>query len=366
MHGFPDFPKQREMPIFIPLLAAAAFCCAATAALAHQAATTPATQAALVPGERIAIEALLGALAEKTGIIIVKSDSIPGDVVITRELPDDPQKAIDALNEMLAPAGYKGVPSLAGSNGTPSKSHRIVVRIQSTGEARTQELQTGPVTFGSDPRKIDISDRNRMVTHIAPVTHPNLLNNAKRAAADVSDVTITVTGTPETGMQLILTGPALSVKKSLENAIAVDPPPAQNQLVRSIRLRNLDAEGSAATVNTTYGVDAAGNQVLNAVADKRSNTLILSGTDIAVLQAMQMLERLDAVPSGPQKLPEVVPPQRLLPPPAKPPRPVTPGNMTQPRSPSALLDGTRPVAENASLTRVTAAPPVDASHPLPI
>src|SRR6185503_1710012 len=100
------------------------------------------------------------------------------DVVVTRELPDDPQKAIDAVNEMLAPAGYKGVPSVAGSAGAPSKSHRIVLRIQSTGEARTQELQTGPVTFGSDPRKIDISDRNRMVTHIAPVTHRNLLNNA--------------------------------------------------------------------------------------------------------------------------------------------------------------------------------------------
>ena len=45
-----------------------------------------------------------------------------------------------------------------------------------------------PVTSGTDATKIDVSNADRQVTHMLPVTHADFLDNLKRAAAQDKEV----------------------------------------------------------------------------------------------------------------------------------------------------------------------------------
>lgn len=318
--------------------------------------TAPAatSRTALRPGEQLPAEDLLAELAFRTGIIIVKADSLPGEVTITQDLPPEPEKAVSAVNEMLAPLGYRAI------HVKNTTSAHLVLRILSFADARKEELQTGPVTMGNDPRKIDIAQRDRMVTHILPMNNSEMLAAARNAAAEQKDVEVTAAGNRRDGYRIILTGPALSVRRAVETVVAIDPPPAAAPgMFRSIQLTHLDAEGSAAVLNGPYGRDSNGNQVIRAIADKRTNSLIISGPDLEVMQAIQLLQRMDvdALPKASPELPGVVPPPAQTIPPAPPPTPVIPGTRPGPPEPGARLDEIRPGAENSRFTLSLPAPP---------
>lgn len=353
----PPRPRLARGACLLVLLALAAPTRAtAPAAPPLPTATAATAPAPLRPGDTVAIEALLADLAFRTGILIVKADSIKGDVVVTEAFPEDPTKAVAILNEMLAPAGYRGI---AVKNST---STRLVLRILSDAEARREELLTGPVTLGDDPRKIDVRERDRMVTHILPLKHPDLLEPARRAAEQEKSVQLTVSGNAESGYRLILAGPAATVRRLAETVLALDPvQPADATIFRSIQLRNLDAEGSAAVLVKTYGQDAAGNPVITAIADKRTNTIILRGPDLQVFQAIQLLQRMDATAAPPpaSPLPAVPPPAPL--PPVPPPTPANPATRPGAAAPAPWLDEIASSPDNAPTSATpTASPPRDA------
>jgi hypothetical protein len=271
----------------------------------------------------VRIEELLAEFAERTGIIVAKADTIPGEVTVTSAIPADAEKGVAALNEMLAPAGYRAVHA---KNITSTK---LSVRILNDADARKEELQNGPVTLGGDPRTIDVRERNRMITHILPINNPELLEAVRRLAAESKDVAVTVAGTPREGYRLILAGPALAVRGIVERAVTIDPAPAAAvgpAMVRSIQLKRLEALGSAAVLNGQYGHDAQGKEVLRAVADPRTNSIIVSGQDVEVFRAIQMLQRLDADAASATEAP-VAPPAAVPAPGLVPPAPApTPAN----------------------------------------
>jgi hypothetical protein len=300
---------------------AAGTLCVVPCAAAGQGATMPAPRPAFAVGERVSAEDLLAEFAYRTGIIVVKTDTIPGEITVTQAIPENPEKAVAALNEMLGPLGFHAAHT---KNIT---STRLSVRILREADARKEELANGPVTLGNDPRKIDVSERGRMVTHILPVNNPELLETLRKTAGEQKDVTATVAGSSREGLRLILAGPALSVRGVVERAATLDPAPpppatAGPAMVRSIQLKQLEAQGSAAILNEQYGRDANGKEVLRALADPRTNSIVISGQELDVLRALQLLQRMDAELPAPQLPPVEVPAPRMQIPPSAP----TPAN----------------------------------------
>jgi len=293
----------------------------AEAGRAGPAATAPARFA---KGDSINV--LLGAIAARYGVIVVQAKPVDAQILSAGELPGTMDAAIDLAQQLLEQQGYGIIRKV-----TAKPNPHVLLRIVTAQEAKRALVEESPVTSGTDAQKIDVSEPGRQVTHLLPVSHAEVINNLQRAATQDKDVSADVLGTEAQGLTLVFTGPAEKVKKAVAAVAALDKGSDREVVVRTIQLKNQDAVAAANSLNGTYGGAKLGEGApFRAIAEPRTNTVVISGSAVEVVEALSLLARTDAAagPKVPGPRPEI--PDRLLrgsdtPPPTVIPERVTPG-----------------------------------------
>ena len=246
------------------------------------AAAAPASQPILQAGD--SVSTLLNAMSARFSVIVVMREPVKALLVKSAPLPDKLDEAMALAQETLEPQGY-GIIRTVSSAPDP----HIVLRIAPLKEAKQAALEQGPVTAGADPAAIDVTNPDQPVTHLLPIHHAELLDALHRSAAQDKDVTVSQLGTAATGFTFIVQGPAAKVKKAVQAVVAVDRAVDDKPIARMITLRHLNATESANTLNQSFAPGSG----LTAVADRRTNSVIVTGPEPLVIQAMMTLGSMD-------------------------------------------------------------------------
>ncbi len=215
------------------------------------------------------------AMALRFGVAIVQPGPIKAFIVKPFDLPSKLEEAIALGQAALAPQGLTLRQTVS--------DNIIVLSVMTTEQARQADLQESPVSSGLELEKIDISRPDRIVTHLLPVSHPETAAALQRIAVQTKDVKADIAGTPETGITLILTGPAKGVQEAATNILKIDTPDTTKTVARTLQLHNINAEELATSLNATF-VHQEGS--LKAVADRRTNSIVITGPEDKVLDAM--------------------------------------------------------------------------------
>ena len=145
----------------------------------------------------------------------------------------------------------------------------IILTVITTEEAHQADVQNSPVSSGINLEVIDISKPDRLVTHLLPVSHIDMVTTLQHMATQNKGVEATVAGSADTGMTLILTGPAKGVQDAAASIVKADKPDSSKTVTKTIQLRGANAESIAASLNSTF---ASQNAPAKAVADRRTNS----------------------------------------------------------------------------------------------
>ncbi|HVT82753.1 MAG TPA: secretin N-terminal domain-containing protein [Phycisphaerae bacterium] len=215
------------------------------------------------------------ALALRFGVAVVQPKPAKAFIIKAFDLPNKLEDAVALGQAALAPQGLTLHKSVSGN--------MIVLTVITTEEARQADMQSSPVSSGINLEAIDISKPDRFVTHLLPVSHVEMAPSLQRIARQNKGVEADVAGSAETGMTLILTGPAKAVQDAAAAIIKADKPDSSKIITKTVQLRGGNAEALAATLNSTF---ASQNTPVKAVADRRTNMLILTGPEDKVLDAL--------------------------------------------------------------------------------
>lgn len=266
---------------------------------------------------------MLNAMAFKFGVILVmpKTSAV---VLKDGEVPKTLEAAQEMVRESLEPQGW-GIEQTVTSKPDP----RVIWKVAPLKDVRTAEEQTGPVTSGPDAGAINVKDPAQPSTHLLTVNHADQLETLEKKAREDKSVEVDLVGSAKGGYTLIFRGPAMKVKQAVAAVAAMDKPTDTTPAVRQMKLTRLDAEAAAATINANYSAQGR----VRAVADKRTNTVIVSGPEDQVIDAMVALIGMDLGGRGGEGVPGAGdslggPPQGAgagAAQPAAPPRGATPG-----------------------------------------
>ena len=303
-------------------------------------ATTGATRSAETAGGGIKIEMAVRshyengdpmadfftALAVRFGVVVIQPDKL--DVYILRSF-DMPSKVGDALKiarDTLEPQGYSILQKVSDG--------RVIARILPTKEAKKIMLSDSPLSFGTQGEAIDTSDAARLVTHIYPITNADMIQGLRRSAAQDPDVTANIMEGGAIGASLMLTGPALKVQQAVETLAKLDKPPEGHLVARTVALQHLDAQSTADALNGVFAHDSSAP--MKAVADRRTNSIVVTGPEDRVVEVMVGLVTQDAKQG------------RVLPPPARiaPSQPTPAAPDPAPEGKPEVWNGPRPGARS--------------------
>jgi len=247
------------------------------------------TGAATAPASKWAVGQPVGemmsAIAVKFGAILVmpKTSAV---VLKAGELPKTLEDAVGAARDNLEPQGLGLIESVTGK-----PDPRVVLRVTPLKEAKDAEEQVGPVTSGADASAISVKNPSQQVTHLMPVNHADMLETLEHKAREDPSVDVDVVNSAQGSQTLIFRGPAAKVKLAVTAVSALDKPEDLTPAVRQLKLSHLDAVGAAATLNADFG--RSGRSQLRAVADRRTNMVIISGPEDQVVDAMVTLVEMD-------------------------------------------------------------------------
>ena len=231
---------------------------------------------------------MMNPIALKFGAILVmpKTSAV---VLKAGELPKTLEEAVAAARDNLEPQGLGLIESV-----TSKPDPRVVLRVTPLKEAKDAEEQAGPVTSG-DPSAINAKDPTQEVTHLLTVNQRDQLETLEHKAREVPDVDVDVVNSADGGQTLIFRGAAAKVKEAATAVAAMDKPTDTTPAVRQLKLTHLDAEGAAARLNADFG---NGRSQIRAVADRRTNMVIVSGPENQVIDAMVTLVEMDLGTKG--------------------------------------------------------------------
>ena len=252
-------------------------------------AAAPASQGAAVPAGAIKIDTAIRthydngdplgdfftALSVRYGVVVLQPEGLEVYVLRSFDLPATVGDALTIARQTLEPQGYSLVQKVSDG--------RLIVRIVKTAEAKKIMLSESPLSFGTQGEAIDISDPTRLVTHVFPIAHADLAANLRRDAMEDPDVSAEVTGGGDVGANLILTGPALKVQRAVETLAKLDKPTEGPIVAHTLALQHLNAQTTADALNEVFSHDPA---PMKAVADRRTNSIVVTGPEDRVLEVM--------------------------------------------------------------------------------
>lgn len=248
-------------------------------------------------------------LSDAAGFIIVLETEVAGKVDVWSEQPVTVTEAVNLLNSILNKNGYAAI-----RNG---RTLTIVSRV----DAKTRDI---PVKIGSNPAEIPKNDE--MVTQIVPVRYANAVQMVK----DLQPLLPTYASLTanESGNALVLTDVQSDVRRMVQIVKALDTSISSISTVRVFPLRYADSKELAAEVKELFPTqNAAGNNGGNngmpmfpgfggrgrqnnqaasstseartaagrvtAVADERTNSLVVSAPDDAMPVIEQLVKEID-------------------------------------------------------------------------
>jgi type II secretory pathway component GspD/PulD (secretin) len=269
----------------------------------------------------VPLDMVLNYLSEAAGFIIVLETDVKGKVDAWSNQPLNKDEAVDLLNTVLNKNGYSAI-----RNGR-------TLRIVSQKEAKTKDL---PVKSGNKPE--DIPKTDQMITQVIPVMHASatqlvkdlqpLLPEYAQLSANESGNALVLTDVQssvhrmveivqalDTSIQNVLTIKVFPLKfadaKELANAVKelFAPPTTQNQGNNN---RNQFVNrfggggggfpgfgggggqgGRGGNAAAAGGAGGAPNARVLAVADERTNSLLVSAPEEAMEQIKQLVNEVD-------------------------------------------------------------------------
>jgi hypothetical protein len=278
------------------------------AAAPVKAASAPATRAAEVPTDQIKMETatrthfengeamgdFFTALAVRFGVMVIQPQSLEVYILHNFDLPAKLGDALAVARQTLEPQGDSLVQKISDG--------RLVIRIVPTAEAKKILQSESPLSFGTQGEAIDISDPTRLVTHVFPIAHADMADALRRQAKQDPDVSAEAMGDGAIGANLLLKGPAIKVQRAVETLAKLDKPTEGPLAARTMALQHLDAQTTADALNEVFSHDST---PMKAVADRRTNSIVVTGPEDRVLDVMVGLISQEAKQG------------RVLPPPAR-------------------------------------------------
>lgn len=179
------------------------------------------------------IETVLNYLSEAAGFIIVMETDVRGEINAWSNQPITTDDAVDLLDTLLADKGYAVV-----------RNNRIL-KIVDQDEAKKYNL---PVKKGSDPEQIPANDS--MVTQIIPVRYAD----ATQLVQDLepllpSDATLTAN---QSSNALVLTDRQASIKRMAEIIVALDTSISSISTIKVFPLQFADAKELAEVIGDIF------------------------------------------------------------------------------------------------------------------
>ncbi len=267
----------------------------------------------------VPLDMVLNYLSEAAGFIIVLETDVKGKVDAWSNQPLNKDEAVDLLNTVLNKNGYSAI-----RNGR-------TLRIVSQKEAKTKDL---PVRSGNKPE--DIPKTDQMVTQVIPVMHANATQLVKDLQPLLPEyATLTAN---ESGNALVLTDVQSSVRRMVEIVQALDTSIQNVLTIKVFPLKYADAKELANAVKELFAPPTTQNQGNNnnrnqffnrfggggfpggggggrggqggggnnaaagggapnarvlAVADERTNSLLVSAPEEAMTQIKGLVEEVD-------------------------------------------------------------------------
>jgi len=249
--------------------------------------STPATTPARTPREKFSaddpIDALLSEIAFRYDAVIVKAKSTDALMLKDVEMPATLDGSLKLAQSVLEPQGL-------GLIRTTSASGNLILKLTTSKEAKEVAQAQGPVTSGSDPTRIDVTKPDVQVTHLMVVNHNDMVDSLRHTAMSQKGVEVNLAGTARTGYTMIFTGPALGVQRALTEVVKLDDIPKVKTATKVVTLHNISAAESAFNLNAGFARDGLG---LHAEADRRTNSVIITGPEDLVPQAVINLIGMD-------------------------------------------------------------------------
>lgn len=262
----------------------------------------------------VPLEMVLEYMSEAAGFAIIAETDVSGTVSVWNNQPLNKDQAVALLDSILIEKGYTAV--------------RVgdTLKIISKGDARTENL---PVRTGNDPESIPQSDR--MITQIIPVRYTGaieLIENLEPLLPEEASMTAN-----ESSNAIVLTGTENSIRRVAEIIQALDTSISGISQVKVFPLRYSDATELAKVVKELFetpqqssrnsrsssrggapsfrfggrGGDSGGNDSRSttdsealqaasrvvAVADERTNSLVVSAPDEYMPTIVQLVTEVD-------------------------------------------------------------------------
>ncbi len=256
----------------------------------------------------VPLSMVLTYLSDAAGFIIVLETEVTGKVDVWSQNPVTVDEAVNLLNSILNKNGYAAI-----RNGR-------TLTVVSRADAKTRDI---PVKIGSNPAEIPKNDE--MVTQIVPVRYANAVQMVKDLQP-LLPAYASLTAN-ESGNALVLTDVQSDIRRIVQIVKALDTSISSISTVKVFPLRFADSKELVAEVKELFPTqNAAGNGANNnpmamfpgfggrgrqntqaastseartaagrvtAVADERTNSLVVSAPDDAMPVIEQLVKEID-------------------------------------------------------------------------
>lgn len=254
------------------------------------------------------INTILNYLSETAGLIIIKDVEVDGRFTVVSRQPLSLEEAITMLNSVLKEKGFTAI--------RMGRTLRIV-RLESA------RLMSIPVRSGTNPE--DVPESDDIITQVIPLRH----TDARQLREDLAPLI------PEYAQlsanqgtnSLILTDTSANIRRIMRIIRALDTHLATVSEVRVFRLKQAEASSTADLINSVFRTEEAqrattgreaaiarfrgreaastdeegARQVnVNATADQRTNTVVVTGPPDVLTLVADLVEELDADPTEEQ------------------------------------------------------------------
>lgn len=261
------------------------------------------------------IDVVLDELSAAAGFIIVREAKPTGRVTLTSRQPVSPSDAVVLINTVLHNNGYTAI-----------QQGRILKIVES---ARAKKLNI-PVRSGNNPEEIGNNDE--LITQVIPLRHADAVQ-LKEDLAPLVNPEADFTANASSNA-LVMTDTSANVRRIVQVIAALDTALADSVEVKVFQLNYANAAAAAELINSLFGsleVGPGGQQQggnpqemvirmmqgqrgggrgqqqaaggargarVNAAADDRTNTLVVTGPGDTLEYVSEVVAQLDENPVG--------------------------------------------------------------------
>ena len=269
------------------------------------------------------IDTVLEHLSDVAGFIVVKEAPVDGRVTVLSKQPITPPEAVALLNSVLKTNGFTAI-----------QMGRIL-KITSRERAKKGNI---PVHFGSDPEQVDNSDE--LITQVIPVRSVDAVKLKQDIQPLVGlDADFSANGGSNT---IMITDTSANIRRVVEIIANLDKKDATSRSIRVRQLKYADATATAKLIMDIFAPQQQGNAgqlpqnpflrafggfgggrggggpggggggrqgeeddkgqlgKVQASADQRTNTVVVTGPTDTLTVIEDMLKQLDANPASEQ------------------------------------------------------------------